>query len=108
MPMRLLLLCAIVLLCAGCNIRLPQGELYGEYQADARNGTLKLVLNRDMTYEETVNLNDGTVKHLADRWSYDSSKGYLYFPKMFETEEDKDFKSDSVLTNDLPRTRSQY
>jgi len=103
------LLCCLILLLVGCNTHLSQSELYGEYEANARNGTLKLILNRDMSYEETANLKNGIVKQLAGQWKYDLGAGYLYFPQMFETKESEDFKNDDItgetIGTSIPATK---
>jgi hypothetical protein len=105
-----ILFCCLVLFCTGCHSRPSQEELYGEYEARASNGILKMVLNRDLTYEETALLSDGTMKHLTGQWIYSSTRGRLSFQRTFETEEGKDFKSDYITGKinaaaDLPVSR---
>jgi hypothetical protein len=51
----------------GC-LRVKEADVPGTYSAKADLGTSALVLEKDHTLQQTVQLNSGEVKHISGRW----------------------------------------
>ena len=69
-PLKLAGALCLFILCfsmIGC-LRVKEADVSGTYTAKAGWGTSSLVLAKDHTFQQTVQLNSGEVKHMNGKW----------------------------------------
>jgi hypothetical protein len=62
-----LCLCVLCFSMIGC-MRVKEADVPGTYTAKADWGTSSLILAKDHTFQQTVRLNSGEVKHMNGQW----------------------------------------
>ena len=68
----------------GCGKPSSAADLYGNFVADYKVASEKLVLNRDGTFAQEVTIKGtGKVNIATGAWSYDPKKGYIRFDETF-------------------------
>lgn len=64
----------------GCSAKVPIDEVFGTYVASYPFGTETLILNRDMTLVQRVQINgDPQAVVIKGSWSFDPSTSYVEF-----------------------------
>src|SRR5438067_6489575 len=84
--MRLSIFAAIVFTVvwlAGCTP--AKDKLYGEYEAENKEGKATLILRKDMTYEQTV-ITKGQTFRISGVWDYESD-GHVSLPRAYDIDE---------------------